>query len=89
MCLSFQWFLGSLDCAIVPLLSQNSIMGCTTKGMTLSPMRNFISQMTCFAASEIATYSASVMESSIQDYFTLLQLTIILPKVKTKLKVDQ
>ena len=50
MCLPFRWFLSSLDYTTIPLLSQNSIMDCTTKGIILSPMRNFLSQMTFFVA---------------------------------------
>ena len=69
ICLYFRLFLSSLDCAS---LSQNSVMDCTTKGMTPSPMRNFLSQTISFATLEVATYSASIMQSTIQDCFTLL-----------------
>ena len=49
-----------------------SYMGDITKGTTLSPKRNFLSQTTSFVTSEVATYLASLVESIMQAYFTLL-----------------
>ena len=88
MCLPFQWFLGFLDGATVPLLSQNNTRGDTIKGITPSPIRNFQSQMTSFSVSEAITYLTSIVESTIQDYFTLFQLTTLPPKANTNLEVD-
>ena len=63
-------------------------MGYTTKGTTPSPTRNFLSETIFFVALEVATYLASIMESTlIQNYFTLLQLIVAPPKFKTKPKV--
>ena len=63
-------------------------MGDITKGTTLSPMRNFLSQTTSFVTSEVATYLASLVESIMQAYFTLLQLIVAQPRVSTKLEID-
>ena len=89
MCLPFLWFLSSLDYITTPLLSQNSIMGCITKDMTLSSMRNFLSQTVSFAAVEATTSSTSIVELAMQDYLTLLKLITIPPKVKTKQERDR
>ena len=45
--------------------------------------RNFLSQTASFVASQAATYSASMVESTIQDCLTLLQLMVPPPKVST------
>ena len=88
MCLSFQWFFGSLDYAIIPLLSQNNTRDNTAKGTIPSPIRNFRSQKTSFVASETIIYSTSIMKSTIYDCFTLLQLITLPPKLNTNPKVD-
>ena len=62
-------------------------MGCTTKGTTPTPMRNFLSQMTSFTASKVVIYSASIVELAMQDCFTFLQLTVASPTVNTKPEV--
>ena len=88
MCLPFQWFLDSLDYATASLLSQNNTKDGTTKGTTLSPNKNFWIQTATFATLEETTCSTSIVKSAIRDYFTLLQLTALRPKVHIKPKVD-
>ena len=62
--------------------------GNTTKGITSSLIRNFQRQITSFVALKATTYSTSIVESVVQDCFTLLQLTAPLPKVNTNSEVD-
>ena len=88
MCLLFQWFLGSLDYATTPLLSQNSIKGDTAKGTIPNPIKNFWSQITYFTVLEVTTYLTSIMKSTIQDCITLLQLTTPPPRVNTNSEVN-
>ena len=83
ICFCFLWFFGTLDWATAPLLSQNSLRGAVTAGTTSRSYRNLRSHTASFAASDAATYSASVVESAIQDCFTLLQLIAPLPNVNT------
>ena len=54
------------------LMAYKGITGCTTNGTNPFDIRNFLSQTTSFAALEVATYSTSVVELAMQDYFTLL-----------------
>ena len=84
----FLWFLGSLDYATTPLLSQNKVMGTCSILTTWRLERNFVSHIASFAASLAATYYASMVESAIQDCLILLQLMDPPPKVKTHLEVD-
>ena len=84
----FGWFLSSLNRVTTPLLSQNSIGGDRTKGTTPSPIRNLWSQTTSFDTSEATTYSTFIVDSTIQNRFTLFQLIAPLLRVNTKLKVD-
>lgn len=58
------------------MLLQNSVIGCATKGMTPSPIRNFPREMASFVASKATTYLAFIVESTMQDFFTLLQLAV-------------
>ncbi|KAA0061262.1 hypothetical protein E5676_scaffold39G00080 [Cucumis melo var. makuwa] len=43
--------------------------------MASRSVKNFLSYTTCFAASQAATYSTSIVESAIQLCFTLLHAT--------------
>lgn len=45
--------LGSSNCVVAPLLSQNKIIGNVTKVITPSPIRNFLSQMISFVALQV------------------------------------
>ena len=45
--------------------------------------------MAFFTTLEVAMYSTSIVESTMQNCFTHLQLIVAPPKVKTKLKVAQ
>ena len=89
MFLPFWWFFYSLDYSTPLLLSQNSIMGCTTIGTTLSSIRNFLIHTTSFVASKATMHSLFIVELIMQYCFTLLQLIVVPPKVKTKLELDQ
>ena len=88
MSLIFWWFLSSFDYATAPLLSQNNTKGNTSKGTIPSPIKNFWSQMTSFSALEATTYLAFIIDSVIQDCFTLLQLTTLPPRVNKNPEVD-
>ena len=61
----FLWFLGSLDYVIIPLLPQSSTKGGTTKGVTPSPVRNFLNQIISLVVLEVVTYSTSIVEMTI------------------------
>jgi hypothetical protein len=74
MCFPLLWFLGSLDCVIAPLLSQNNVMGDYSILITPRFVRNFLSQTTSFAASPAAKYLGSIVESAMHDFLTLLLL---------------
>src|SRR6266542_1070967 len=73
MCLDFWCALGSLACAMAPLLSQQRFTGHPALGTTPSSIMNFLIQTTSFAASEAAIYSASVVESATVDCLELFQ----------------
>ena len=88
MCFPFLWFLGSLDYATAPLLSQNNVIGTCSILTTPRSERNFLSQTASFATSQAATYSASMVEFAIQDCLTLLRVMAPPPKVKTHPEVD-
>ena len=70
------------------LLSQYCVLADYAEGPTPGSNRNFQSQTASLAASKAATYSASMVESAMQDYFTLLQVMAPPPKVNTNFKVD-
>ena len=56
--------------------------------MARNYIRNFLSYITSLAASDAATYSASIVESTIHDCLILIQLTIAPPNVKIYVEVD-
>ena len=76
MCLLFRWFLGFLYYAtsFPPLLSQNNVMGYTSKGIALSFMRNFLSQTNSFAISKAIMYLNSTVESIVLTMVLLLEI---------------
>lgn len=88
MCLPFQWFFDSLNYTIIPILSQYRFVGSTAKGTTSSVIRNFLSQKAPFAASKVATYSASIVESTIQRLLHTSPTNSPPPRVNTNPKID-
>ena len=60
--------------SLLPIIKNKKIMGGTIMRTTLTPIRNFLSQMNYFVALEATTYLTSIMELVVQDCFTLLQL---------------
>jgi len=79
---------GSIELATAPLLSQYSVIADCAEGTTSRSNRKFLSQITSLATSKAATYSASMLETTMQDCFTLLQLRASLSIVNTNLEVD-
>src|SRR3954469_19386364 len=75
MCLFFWCCLGSLACAIAPLLSQYTSNRLDEPWTTPRSMRKFLIQTTSFAASEAAIYSASVVDADTVSCLELFQLT--------------
>ena len=71
MCLDLWCDLGSLAYAITPLLSQNRSTWFEILGTTPSLVMNFLIQTTSLAASDVAIYSASVVESAMVTCFEL------------------
>ena len=61
---------------MAPLLSQYKSTGSDILGTIPNPVMNFLIQIASLAASEVAMYSASVVESSTVSYLELFQLTI-------------
>ena len=80
--------LGSFEWATAPLLSQYSVITDCTEETTPRFNRKFLSQTASLAASEATTYLTSMVESVIQDCFTLLKLIALPPRVNTNPKVD-
>ena len=72
---------------LIDITKQNH--GLFSQGHNPSLIRNFLSQMAFFTTLEVAMYSTSIVESTMQNCFTHLQLIVAPPKVKTKLKVAQ
>ncbi|KAA0045178.1 hypothetical protein E5676_scaffold325G00520 [Cucumis melo var. makuwa] len=56
--------------------------------MASRSVKNFLSHTASFAASQATTYSASIVESTIQLYFMLLHTTAPPFRVNTDLDVD-
>ena len=75
--------MGYLACAMAPLLSQYKSTGSDILGIIPNPVMNFLIQTASLAASEVAMYSASIVESATLFYFELLQLTVPPFKQKT------
>ena len=67
MCLPFLCVLGSFELATAQLLSQYSVIADYTEETTQRSNRKFLSQTDSLVASEAATYSASMVESAMQD----------------------
>ena len=72
MCLDRWCDLGSLACAMAPLLSQYKSTGFEMLGITPNPVTNFLIQTASLAASEVAIYSVSIIESATVSYFEIL-----------------
>ena len=64
--------MGSLACAMAPLLSQYKPTGSDILGTTPNPVMNFLIQTAYFATSKAAMYSASVVESATMSCLELL-----------------
>ena len=88
MYLSLLWLLGSLEFVTSPLLSQYNVIGLFMSGTTLRSVYNFLSQTNSLASSQAAIYLASMVESAMLDYLTLLQITIAPLRVCIESDVD-
>ena len=88
MCLPFMCALSFFELATAPLLLHYSVIADSVKGPTPKSNRKFLSQIASLATSKAATYLASMVESAIQDCFTLLQLMTPPPRVNTNSEVD-
>jgi hypothetical protein len=74
--------------SLAPLLSQNNLIRDYSILIIPRIAKNFLSHTASFAASHAATYSAFIVESVIQDCFTLVQLMALSLRVKTYPEVD-
>lgn len=79
------WFFRMCDYPIV-IIKQHE--GWYSQGYYLSPIRNFLSQMTFFTTSKTITYLTSIVKLTIQDCFTLIQLRAPPPRVNTNADVN-
>src|ERR1051325_7294359 len=79
---------GSFKLATTPLLSQYNAMGKFMFGTTSKSLRNFLSQTASFAASQAATYSASIVESAMHLCLMLRHTTTPPFRVNTDPDVD-
>ena len=80
--------LGSFELATVLLLSRYNVIADFAKGITPSSNRKFLSQTASLATSKAATYLTSMVESAMQNCFTLLQLMAPPLRVNTNPEVD-
>ena len=71
MCFDLWCDLGSLACAIAPLLSQNRSTGFKILGTTPSPVMNFLIQIASLGSSGVAIYSTSIVELATVSSFEL------------------
>ena len=74
MCLDLECAIGSLVCAMAPLLSQYNGIESTMLGTMPSSVITFLIQIASLAASKAAINSASVVESTVEPYFEQRQL---------------
>ena len=79
------WIFGLFNCSTIV---ENNVMG--TCSILIIPRleKNFLSHKASFAISQATTYSASMVESAIQDFLVLLQLMAPPPKVNTYPEMD-